>query len=82
MDLRSPCGASPTVVTAISMAGVERQAELLAAADKDDTAALTAQYLCQFEATKHTSSLVSSSSSYLDVPHEAPAAQWVVSEVE
>ena len=64
------------------MVGVGRQAELLAAADKDDTAALTAQYLCQLEATKHTSSLVPSSSSYLDAPREAPAAQWVVPGVE
>ena len=42
MDLRSPYGASPKVVKAISMVGVGRQEELLAAADKDDTAALTA----------------------------------------
>ena len=64
------------------MAGVGRREGLLAAADKDDTAALTAQYLCQLEATRHTFSLVPSSSSYLDAPREAPAAQWVVPGVE
>ena len=64
------------------MVGVGRQEELLAAADKDDTVALTAQYLCRLEATRHTFSLVPSSSSYLDAPREAPAAQWIVLGVE
>ena len=82
MDLQSPYGASPKVARAISMVGVGRQEGLLAATDKDDTAALTARYLCQLEATRHTSLLVPSSSSYLDALREAPAAQWIVIGVE
>ena len=43
------------VVMAISMVGVERQEQLLAVADTDDTVVQTSQYLCQLEDTKHTS---------------------------
>ena len=64
------------------MVGVGRQEGLLTAADKDDTAALTARYLSQLEATRHTSLLVPSSLSYLVAPREAPAAQWIVLGVE
>ena len=84
MDLQSPYEALPKVARAISMVGVGRQEGLLAATDKDDTAALTARYLCQLEATRHTSLLVPSSSSYmyLDASREVPAAQWIVLGVE
>ena len=37
---------------------------------------------CQLEATRHTFSLVRSSSSHLDAPHKVPTAQWVVLGVE
>ena len=53
-----------------------------AAADKDETAALTVRYMCKFGATRHTSSQVPSSSSYLDATRESPAAQWIVLGVE
>ena len=64
------------------MVGVGQQEGLLAATDKDGTAALTVLDMCKFEATRHTSSQVPSSSSYLDATRESPAAQWVVLGVE